>query len=344
MALGASSAASAGAGGAHTYGKMEIESTVDRAAKGDTISEMINGEASPLPDADEATFVVRVLRNAYSVILTVMTFAVSISLLNITKWIYVTYNYRFPLFLTATHMVGSYIFAFFAIHIFKLCPDRRILSLKEQIYTVAPFSLMGAASIACGNMALVHLYPSFHEMLQNSTPIWTVLAAVILQRKQYNWMTWVSMIPVCAGGALCAYGEQSTFLYIGLVFSIMACVFRSVRAIVQGELLQGQEKIDSITLLYYAAPFNLALFLGGSFYLEGLEPWVNWVEYLEPRGKMWVFLGAGAAAMYNLLAYLMVGHMGAVATMVVNNLKTPSIIVLSTMIFGIIFGWIFVWL
>merc|ERR1712085_150034 len=69
-----------------------------------------------------------------------------------------------------------------------------------------------------------------------------------------------------------------------------------------GNLMRGQEPIDSITLLFYAALFNM----GSSM----------------------------IAALYNLFAFLMVGHMGAVGSMIVGNLKTPSIIVACTIIFG----------
>ena len=49
---------------------------------------------------------------------------------------------------------------------------------------------------------------------------------------------------------------------------------------------------------------------------------------------MWISAGAFIAASYNYLAFLLVGHMGAVGAMVMGNLKTPSIIVSSVIIFG----------
>jgi len=70
--------------------------------------------------------------------------------------------------------------------VFNLVPNRRILNFREQVSIVAPFSLLGAASIACGNMALVYLYPSFHEMLQNSTPFWTVVCSIAFKGSSYN--------------------------------------------------------------------------------------------------------------------------------------------------------------
>lgn len=37
---------------------------------------------------------------------------------------------------------------------------------------------------------------------------------------------------------------------------------------------------------------------------------------------------------YNLIGYLMLGHMGAILSMVIGNLKTPTTILLSVLIFG----------
>ena len=137
------------------------------------------------------------------------------------RWIYVHYHFKYPLWLTATHMVASYLMA--ALMIFKLgmAPkNRRILSFKEQVFVVAPFSMLGAASIACGNMALVFLYPSFHEMLQNTTPFWTVVCSMLFVGKRFNNAAYFSLIPVTLGGALCAMGEESHFAIVGGFFVI----------------------------------------------------------------------------------------------------------------------------
>jgi len=269
------------------------------------------------------------------------SFLVSVSLVNCTKWVYVRHGFKHPFFLTSTHMAASYIFAYFAIHWFHLsgAPEqRRILSLKEQVFVVAPFSLLGAASIACGNTALVFLYPSFHEMLQNCTPFWTMVLAILIQKRQFSVAAYGAMLLVILGGCLCAVGETSRFPLSGVFFSIMATVLRALRTLLQDNLLRGREKLDSITLLYYAAPFNLALFLCGSFIFEGLRPWMEFPA-LGFGGKFSITTAAFLASQYNLLAYLIVGHLGAVGSMVINNLKTPTVIVMCGIIFGNPFTW-----
>ena len=39
-------------------------------------------------------------------------------------------------------------------------------------------------------------------MLQNSTPFWTVVSAILIKVSRYNTATWLTMIPVCCGKIL----------------------------------------------------------------------------------------------------------------------------------------------
>eukprot|EP00392_Amoebophrya_sp_AT5.2_P001109 g1111.t1 len=67
------------------------------------------------------------------------TFAISVALLNITKWIYVVYEFKYPLWMTTSHMLASYAMAAVMIFVLDLVPARRKLDFKEQVFIVAPF-------------------------------------------------------------------------------------------------------------------------------------------------------------------------------------------------------------
>merc|ERR1712151_1012403 len=222
---------------------------------------------------------------------------------NMTKYIYVTWKFKYPIWLTATHMVASFGMSAIAIHGCKLVPNRRVLSFKEQVQKVAPFGLLGASSIACGNTALVYLYPSLHEMLQNSTPAFTLIFSRLLVGKAYNTAAYASLVPITFGGALCAVGEPSAILVLGLIASLLAVVFRALRTVLQERLLRGEDPIDSLTLLFYTAPFNLLLFLLASSYKERVQPWTDILEV--PRaGQVFIAITACTAALFNLFNFL----------------------------------------
>ena len=269
----------------------------------------------------------------FIIALAILNFVISISLLNITKYIYITYNFKHALWLTATHMLMSYVFSAVVIFGFNAVPNRRVLSLQEQVFRVAPFSLLGATSIACGNLALVFLYPSLHEMLQSAAPIWVVLINVLGASKSYNMTAYLMLLPCTVGAALCAYGEASDFRWHGIWISCAAAVARAVKTLVMSKLMAGQEPLDALTLLFYAAPFNMALFLFWSFLREGLEPWVQ-IWSVPLTGQFWIWINALNAAIFNLSSFLIIKHLGAAMGLILGNLKTPTTIVLSMVLFG----------
>eukprot|EP00391_Amoebophrya_sp_Ameob2_P006539 CAMPEP_0178995196 /NCGR_PEP_ID=MMETSP0795-20121207/7706_1 /TAXON_ID=88552 /ORGANISM="Amoebophrya sp., Strain Ameob2" /LENGTH=569 /DNA_ID=CAMNT_0020687503 /DNA_START=75 /DNA_END=1786 /DNA_ORIENTATION=+ len=268
-----------------------------------------------------------------TVIYTVASFVISMALVHITKWIYVQYRFEHPLWLTITHMLMSYVMAVTMIFVFNWVPDRRPVPFSEQLFFILPFSFLGAASIACGNISLVHLYPSFHQMLQNTSPLWTFVCSLCFFDKRYNSAAYWSLLPVCLGGALTAWGEPSKFAWIGVVVSLGASIFRALRAVLQATLMHGKEPIDSISLLYYATPFNMVIFLVASVALEGDQPWRD-IAHVPVEGWLWIVAGACCAALFNLFGFLLVGQLGAVGSMVIGNLKTPTTIVTSYLIFG----------
>ncbi|CAD7924540.1 unnamed protein product [Amoebophrya sp. A120] len=264
---------------------------------------------------------------------TIASFVVSMALVHITKWIYVEHHFKYPLWLTVSHMVTSYIMAVVLIFGFDWVPNRRRVSFYDQLFLIAPFSFLGAASIGCGNISLVHLYPSFHQMLQNTSPLWTFACSVLFFGKQYNGAAYWSLIPVCLGGALTAWGEASAFAWLGVIMSLSASLLRALRGCVQSTLMNGKAPIDSITLIFYATPFNMVIFLLGSAIFEGEAPWRE-IRDVSSEGVLWIFTASMFAALFNLFGFLLVGQLGAVGSMVIGNLKTPTTIVTCYLIFG----------
>jgi len=269
----------------------------------------------------------------YTMTLLLTGFSISIGLVNATKWLYVSYSYKHALFLTATHMIASYALSAFAIFVLRLVPDRRILDLSTQVKVVAPFSLLGAASLGAANLALVNLYPSFHQMLQNTTPFWTAVCAIVMQGKRFNRPAYLALVPVCLGGVICTLGERSEIRFLGVLLSLSSAGLRAARATVQAELLKGEGNIDSITLLYYSSPFNLALFLCGSLVLEGAAPWVE-LCVLPFSGLFWILAAAVAAASYNLVAFFLARACRGHNIYGLGQTKTPATILACVLMFG----------
>jgi hypothetical protein len=97
----------------------------------------------------------------------------------------------------------------------------------------------------------------------------------MIKGSRYNTATWLTMIPVCCGGAICAFGEPSKFAMVGLMLSLAAAIFRAARAVLQSVLMFGHDKVDAITMVFYSAPYNIGLFVVGSLVNEGFTPYVE---------------------------------------------------------------------
>ncbi|CAD7960335.1 unnamed protein product [Amoebophrya sp. A25] len=281
----------------------------------------------------------------YAGFLVILGFAISVALVNITKWLYVEYHFKYPIWLTSTHMLMS--LAASSLGLFglpcifgtsggpcRLIPEeeRVRLTLRQQVVIIAPFSICGALSLGAANFALIYLF--FHAMLQNTTPIWAVLCAKLFQGKIFNWPAYGALLFAVGGGMICALSEKSDFEMIGLFISLSAAGFRAMKSVLQAELMRGNGlKLDSISLLYYSAPLNMVFFLLWSLVQEGLEPWTQFLV-LPNSGKAWVLAAAFAAAAFNLIGFLTIGYLGAVVSLVVGNMKTPTTILVSSMVFG----------
>lgn len=289
-------------------------------------------------------------------------FAFNISLANFTKWIYLYGEicldgpgqgcvlYKFPVAITVVHMIFSWVVCH--IHIYYVRKPVKGagpagLSIRQQFEKVAPLAGCFALSVAMGNLSLKYIFPSFNQMLGAMSPMITVLLAVMMPpRKRYNSWTWGSM-PVICGGLVVCVTQEVNFHAVGAFFAIGATVLRSVKSIIQGRLLDPSEtKLDSVTLLYYMAPFSAAFLFVVSMFSEGLEPYTLLMPRLRSNSmeappvtgvghviSLLVLSGFNACAL-NIMNFLVTSYTGPVTLQVLGNVKGCASIAVSVAIFG----------
>ncbi|XP_071944082.1 uncharacterized protein [Antedon mediterranea] len=185
----------------------------------------------------------------------------SVTLGNLNKWIFANHNFNYPLFLTTLHVLTTYIVIHVALHKTSLgvAYDDQWKNLPTvQGNKIQVLSVMFAASIALGNVAIQYLYISFAKMIFALTPLTTVLVSRLLLCKTHNNYTYIALIPICLGSILCTLGEVN-FSAVGFLVAILSTFLRSLKSLLQGFLLK-EERIDSVRLLYYKFSVTLALF------------------------------------------------------------------------------------
>ncbi|CAE7938429.1 unnamed protein product [Symbiodinium sp. KB8] len=211
------------------------------------------------------------------------------------------------------------------------------LEQLAEFMSVLPFTILQAASLASANVALTHIYPSYHEMIQSTTPLFTLVSSMIFDGRRYNCWAYWAMLPVC-GGAVISSWSEANFSLLGSALSALAVAFRALKTILQGRLL-CEQKVDSITLCYYMAPYNLAIFSIASAAVEGIQPVrqllgfdSTFVEQVYLAGSL--LTSCILACAFNVASYLIIKHMSPVGATVIANAKTPATILTSVFIFG----------
>jgi len=253
--------------------------------------------------------------------------------------------YRFPLTITVIHMGFSWFMC--RIHLFwiRATPPTTTMSFNHQMQKIAPLAGTFALSVAMGNLSLKYIYPSFNQMLGSMSPLITVLMAVLLEGKRYNSKTWLSMPVICGGLAVCSFKEVN-FNWLGAVFCLGATILRSLKSMMQGKLLT--EKLDSVTLLYYMAPWAAALLMVMALFLEGAQPVMLLMSGFDfgpvhdgEEGRfggvpfvVMLLVGSGLnACLLNVSNFLVTAYTGPVTLQVLGNVKSCLSIVISVSIF-----------
>ncbi|CAD7926590.1 unnamed protein product [Amoebophrya sp. A25] len=290
-------------------------------------------------------------------------FTLNLALGPLMKWSYTNTQlcfgyscttYNFPIFITAVHMLCCFVLTgpivvpkIIAGHGAKgtssstsTTASASILPLQRQLLEVAPLALMFAVSVGMGNVALVYVYPSFSQMISTTTPLITMVMHMLFSNARYNTWAMVS-VPILSGGFLLCYQNEANYHYIGVVCSLLAAVFRAGKSIIQAQVLEDGQKtrIDSLTLLFYMAPYSLAFLLVISAMLEGAGPYTSWFQNGE------VATGAGVAAfavgssgvmacVLNISNFLVTYYTGPVVLQILGNVKTVFGIAVSILVFG----------
>merc|ERR550525_741942 len=79
------------------------------------------------------------------------------------------------------------------------------------------------------------------------------------------------MVIISSGLVVCS-AREANFNAYGAFFVLGATVMRGVKSVIQDRLLGPNEKLDSVTLLLYMAPWSGTLLLFIVFLVEGTEP------------------------------------------------------------------------
>lgn len=155
---------------------------------------------------------------------------------SLNKWIFAVYNFRYPLLLSALHMLTAIVVDYGLIKLRVI----RHRGAGEQDLTpsakckVFLLSLTFCASIAFGNMGLNYVQLSFAQMIYTTTPLFTLAISTLILGKQHHILKYTAMMPICLGASFSIMGEVQ-FDQTGCFFVFAATMLRGVKSIQQSK-------------------------------------------------------------------------------------------------------------
>uniref|UniRef100_W5MMW2 Solute carrier family 35 member E4 n=1 Tax=Lepisosteus oculatus TaxID=7918 RepID=W5MMW2_LEPOC len=251
---------------------------------------------------------------------------------SLNKWIFAVYNFRYPLLLSALHMLTAIVVDYGLIRLRVVEPrsGERDLTAPARI-KVFLLSLTFCASIAFGNVGLSYVQLSFAQMIYTTTPLFTLAISTLILGKQHHVLKYTAMMPICLGASFSIMGEVQ-FDQMGCFFVFAATMLRGVKSIQQSILLQ-EEKINSVVLLYLMAIPSFCILAVAALVLE------NWAALESPLrydNHLWVFilLSCLGSVLYNLASFCVITLTSAVTLHVLGNLSVVGNLLLSQLLFG----------
>ncbi|KAG5834786.1 hypothetical protein ANANG_G00265260 [Anguilla anguilla] len=153
---------------------------------------------------------------------------------SLNKWIFAVYNFRYPLLLSALHMLTA------------IVVDYGLIKLRLVQHRAG--------------------------MIYTTTPLFTLAISTLVLGKQHHILKYTAMMPICLGASFSVMGEVQ-FDQTGCLFVFAATMLRGVKSIQQSILLQ-EEKINSVFLLYLMSIPSFCILAVAALVLEnwsGLE-------------------------------------------------------------------------
>ncbi|XP_032426642.1 solute carrier family 35 member E4 isoform X1 [Xiphophorus hellerii] len=252
---------------------------------------------------------------------------------SLNKWIFAVYNFRYPLLLSALHMLTAIVVDYGLI---KLRVIRHRGAAEQDLTPNAKckvflLSLTFCASIAFGNIGLNYVQLSFAQMIYTTTPLFTLAISSLILGKQHHIIKYTAMMPICLGASFSIMGEVQ-YDQTGCFFVFAATMLRGVKSIQQSILLQ-EEKINSVFLLYLMSIPSFCILAVAAL---ALENWALLESPLHYDRHLWVFilLSCLGSVMYNLASCCVITLTSAVTLHVLGNLNVVGNLLLSQLLFG----------
>ncbi len=176
--------------------------------------------------------------SVFTVWLIAAWYSSNIGVLLLNKYLLSNYGFRYPIFLTMSHMTACALLSYVAIAWLKIVPMQAIRS-QTQFMKIAALTVIFCTSVVSGNIPLRFLPVSFNQAVGATAPFFTAVFAYFLTLRREAWLVYGALILVVTSVMIASGGEPSFHLY-DFALCIMATAARALKSVVQGILLSSE--------------------------------------------------------------------------------------------------------
>lgn len=191
--------------------------------------------------------------------------------------------------------------------------------------------IMRFTTVVLGLVALKFVAVSFTETIKSSAPLFTVFISRVLIGEQTGLYTFLSLIPVMAGLALCSAYELS-FSIKGFVAALATNITECLQNVYSKMLISGEKyKYTPAELQFYTSIASVVVQIPACFLMMDITHAQNTLDYtmffaLIMNGIFFHF--------QSITAYVLMGYISPVTHSVANTVKRAFLIWLSVIVFG----------
>lgn len=274
----------------------------------------------------------------YRVFIAMAYLALNTSLNMLNRWALGQYKFRFPMLLTAAHMIFGSLVLLPMMLLTEGYRGTHTANWRKEWKALVFIGAVNGPQIALNNASLVSIELSLNQVIRAGIPVCVACFAFCLERRvpteigaSYLLLVTLSVMCVMFTGK-----ENGEFFGIGMCLT--SVLMQSAQMSLSGKLMTG--KLDSFQLNFYTGPiaFLVLITMEGVMQQEAAGLYRFYLH--KPTATLGIMLGGCCLAlMYNVVLMQSVRTFSSVGTAVLGNFRTVLLIFASAIVLGELKDW-----
>jgi hypothetical protein len=267
-------------------------------------------------------------------------YACSISLIVYNKWLFTSYDFHYPLFVTSFHFLCS----FLALGCFSKLKFGCLPQIPKRTFllSILPLGFVIGADISLSNLSYLFLDIPILEIVKSASPLWILLVAFITGAEQRNLRLVATILLIAIGLSLSVYAD-ATVHPLGVVLCSIASILAAIRAVIIQILTQpsrlstrfcsSPSPLSPLQILFFSSPVVLFVMAPASYLLEARRLVASPFALNPLTPSLLIAAGSILAVNLNLSELILIKATSAITTAVIAVAKILLVTACSALLF-----------